>query len=119
MRSAFAHEAEVVLAPGGDKRAPGAAITVALCGSWDHEPPCPLAPHHTQADRIGDAVRVRTVFAVEPGGEDAIRQRIEKALTGGTLQGPDDVTTHWDLRSSRPAAVSPDESELAARLIQT
>ena len=34
--------------------APGGAITVALCGSWDHEPPCPLAPHHTRAHRSGD-----------------------------------------------------------------
>ncbi len=53
MRQAFAHEAKVGMATDGDSRAPGAAITVALCGRWDHEPPCPLSPHHTQADRIG------------------------------------------------------------------
>ena len=28
------------LEPGADKRAPGGAVTVALCGHWDHEGPC-------------------------------------------------------------------------------
>jgi hypothetical protein len=52
-REAFAHDAVVELAADGDDRAPGGAITVALCGSWSHEPPCPLAPHHTAAERSG------------------------------------------------------------------
>jgi hypothetical protein len=36
MREAFAHEAVLVMEPDADMRAPGAAITVALCGHWDH-----------------------------------------------------------------------------------
>ncbi|PZS13786.1 MAG: hypothetical protein DLM57_15850 [Pseudonocardiales bacterium] len=119
MRQAFAHQAVVVMAANGDSRAPGAAITVALCGHWDHEPPCLLSPHHTQADRIGGAVHLRTVFAAEPGSEDAIRQRIDDALGGGKLQGPAGVTTHWELRDSQPSAISTAEKDLAARLIQT
>lgn len=119
MRQAFAHEAELVMALDADARAPGAAITVALCGHWDHEPPCPLAPHHTQADRIGDRVHVRTVFAATPGSEDAIRQRIDDALGGGKLARPAGVTTNWELRGSRPSSVSTAEQDLAARLIQT
>jgi len=43
MRQAFAHEAILVVQPQADLRAPGAAITVALCGHWEHQPPCPLA----------------------------------------------------------------------------
>ncbi|KQC37143.1 MULTISPECIES: hypothetical protein [Frankia] len=43
MRRPFAHEFVLVLAPGGDERAPGAAITAALCGRWEHPPPCPQA----------------------------------------------------------------------------
>jgi hypothetical protein len=39
-RAAYAHDAFVILDPGEDTRAPGGAITVALCGHWDHEPPC-------------------------------------------------------------------------------
>lgn len=118
MRQAFAHEAEVVLASDADSRVPGAAITVALCGHWDHQPPCPLSPHHTQADRIGGIVHLRTVFAADPGSEDAIRQRIDDVLTGGKLRGPGGVTTHWELRASQPSAVSTAEKDLAARLIQ-
>jgi len=118
MRQAFAHEAKVVMATGGDSRAPGAAITVALCGHWNHEPPCPLAPHHTQADRIGDVVHLRTVFTAEPSSENAIRQRIDDALTGRKLQGPEGEATHWELRASRPSAVTAAEKALHTRLIQ-
>jgi len=38
VRQAFAHEAVLVTEPDADVRAPGAAVTVALCGHWDHEP---------------------------------------------------------------------------------
>ena len=107
------------MAADGDSRAPGAAITVAICGHWDHEPPCLLSPHHTQADRTGGVVHLRTVFAAEPGSEDAIRQRIDDALAGGKLQGPAGVTTHWELHHSQPSVVATAEKDLAARLIQT
>ncbi len=49
VRHAFVHEAILTMGAAGDERAPGAAITIALCGRLDHEPPCPLAPHHTAA----------------------------------------------------------------------
>jgi hypothetical protein len=62
-RRPFAHEATLDLAPDGDERAPGGAITVALCGSWSHDPPCPLAPHHTSAERRGGQVALRVLFA--------------------------------------------------------
>jgi len=118
MRQTFAHEAEVVMAPDGDSRAPGAAITVALCGHWDHEPPCPLSPHHTQADRIAGTVHLRTIFAAETESEGEIRRRIDDALTVGQHQGPAGVTTHWELRASQPSAVSAAEDDLATRLRQ-
>jgi hypothetical protein len=42
------HAATLLMADAAaDAAAPGAAITVALCGSWEHPPPCPLAAHHT------------------------------------------------------------------------
>lgn len=37
VRQAFAHDTALQLAPGGDDGAPGAAITVGLCGHWEHE----------------------------------------------------------------------------------
>ncbi len=69
MREAFAHEAVLVMEPDANVRAPGAAVTVALCGHWVHEPPCPLAPHHVGAEEHDGELRVRIVFAAEPDAE--------------------------------------------------
>ncbi|WP_432174304.1 hypothetical protein [Streptomyces sp. Tue6028] len=116
MRTPFAQEAVLVMAADGDVRAPGAAVTVALCGDWEHEPPCPLAPHHTSAERCGDEVRLRVLFAADPADEAEARTRIESALSQSTFRGPDGVTTRWRLRGTRPSPVRPDETEHAERL---
>jgi len=117
MRMAFAHEAVLDMDPLADMRAPGAAVTMALCGHWNHEPPCPLAPHHSSADRVGDAVHVRILFAVEPELEDTVRQGIDQALTGEQLAGPDGQTTRWQLRSSQRSVIQNNEMDQAQRLI--
>jgi len=123
MRRAFAHDAILDLAADGDVRAPGAAVTVALCGGWEHPPPCPLAPHHTAAHRTGGAggsegeLRVRVLFAAEPSAETGVRVRIEHALAQGELTGPDGVTTRWRLVEASPGAVRADEVDHAERLI--
>src|SRR5450631_1226246 len=117
MRMAFAHEAVLAMDPLADMRAPGAAVTMALCGHWDHHPPCPLAPHHSSADRVGDEVRVRILFAVEPELEDTVRQGIDQALAAGQLFGPDSQTTQWQLRSSQPSVIQNNEMDQAQRLI--
>lgn len=118
-RSAFAHDAVVVLGLGGDPAAPGGAITVALCGHWEHEPPCPLAPHHTDAERgADDTVRLRVLFAVERGREDEVRSLIGRALASGQQAGPDGRVTTWTLRSSCAGAVRPDEQDYAGRLAE-
>jgi hypothetical protein len=118
MRQGFAHEAVLTMEPDGDLRAPGAAVTVALCGHWDHDPPCPLAPHHSRAERVGGQVRVRVLFAAEPDQEPLVRQRIESALSGGLLEGPDGVGTRWKLAVSLPSDVAPGEADHAERLIR-
>jgi hypothetical protein len=102
--------------PGGDVRAPGGAITLALCGSWEHEGPCPRAPHHTDAARSGSEVRLRIVFAVEPAGEAEIRADIDRALSGGGLDGPDGVHTSWELVSSGAEELGESERALGRRL---
>ena len=38
MRELFAHDAALAIEPDADMQAPGAAVTKALCGSWEHEP---------------------------------------------------------------------------------
>lgn len=119
MKKAFAHDASLQLAPGGDDGAPGAAITVALCGHWEHEPPCPLAPHHTHAERVEDELRLRTLFAVEPQLEGEVRRRIDAALASSQLVGPDGATTRWRLRSTAPGEVLEADLEHGGRLIQS
>jgi hypothetical protein len=116
MRTAFAHEATIALGADGDINAPGAAITVALCGSWDHQPPCPLAAHRTHAARVGDDVHLRILFAVDPTDEEMVRQRIADALMTGHLQGPDGTVTRWQLRQDNPTSIAPSEADYARRL---
>jgi hypothetical protein len=116
---AFAHEAVLAMDPRADLRAPGAAVTLALCGNWDHSPPCPLAPHHSSADRVGDEVCVRTLFAVEPDLEDTVRQGIDQALAGGQLAGPDGQAMRWQLRSSQRSVIQNNEMDQAQRLIRS
>ncbi len=112
----YAHEAVVVLEQGSDARAPGGAITAALCGSWDHEPPCPLAPHHTAVEQLGAETQLRIVFASRPEDEAEVRRRIEAALADGVLVGPDGVTTHWRLLHSAAGVIRTDEAPLAQQL---
>jgi hypothetical protein len=103
------------MAPDQDAAAPGAAITTALCGHWEHPPPCPLAAHHTRATRDGDTVHLRILFAARPADEATVRRRIEAALAAGTITGPDDAA-HWRLVRAAAAPVAPDEADHARRL---
>ena len=79
MRQAFAHDAVLRMAPNADTRAPGAAVTLALCGHWDHEPPCRW-PHHTDTDARASPARLLTRFSAPPDEVAAVRRRIDEAL---------------------------------------
>jgi hypothetical protein len=119
VRVAFAHDALLDMEPGADLAAPGGAVTLAVCGACDHPPPCPVAPHHTRADRRADGVAVRVLFATEEAREPEVRGWISEALAAGFCDGPDGIRTHWTLRSSAPAAVTEPERVHAARLINS
>ena len=118
MRQAFVQEAVLLMEPHADVRAPGAAVTVALCGHWEHEPPCPLAPHHVSADGNDGELRVRILFAAEPDKEGEVRHLIEQALSG-QLKFPDGFATPWQLRASWPSEISAEETGHAQRLIRS
>jgi hypothetical protein len=118
MRQAFVQEAVLLMEPDADVRAPGAAVTVALCGHWEHEPPCPLAPHYVSADGNDGELRVRILFAAEPDKEGEVRHLIEQALSG-QLTFPDGFATPWQLRASWPSEVSTEETGHAQRLIRS
>ncbi|MDX6432471.1 MAG: hypothetical protein QOE54_4837 [Streptosporangiaceae bacterium] len=80
------------------------------------EPPCPLAPHHTHAERVSGEVRIRALFATEPEQEEHIRQRIDLALSTGRLHDPDGMTTRWRLCSSQRSDLAEQETDHAERL---
>jgi hypothetical protein len=107
MRLAYAHDAVLRTRPGTDDGAPGAAITTALCGHWEHEPPCPLAPHHTAATRDGDRLRLRVLFVTPPDREAEVRDRIDEALAAGD----------WDVVTSGCARLAQPERDHARRLL--
>ena len=109
MRCPFAHELVLIIEPDVDVAAVGAAITVALCGHWEHEPPCPLAPHHTSAARVGGEVQVRTLFVVDPAREREIRRHIESAVADGTP---------WRVVRSGASTVLPEETDHVLRLAE-
>jgi hypothetical protein len=115
-RAAFAHDAIITMGTDGDERAPGGAITVALCGGWSHDGPCPLAPHHTSAERHGDRVRLRVLFAAPPADEARVRELIRAALLGGSAHGPDGATTTWRLVAEEPSMVRDEERAHVSRL---
>ena len=87
---------------------------MSLCGH--HEPPCPLAAHHTAAARDGATVRLRVLFAAEPGDEARVRARIDDALAAGERLGPHEVVTRWRLLSSGPAQIAAVDAGHAERL---
>ena len=119
MRAAFAHDAVLAMEPGADLTAPGGAVTLALCGAFEHPPPCPVAPHHTRTERRGEAVAVRVLFATEAGREAEVRARIDEALAAGFCDGPDGTRARWTYRGSAPSAVTEAERAHAQRLIET
>ena len=84
MRQVYAHDAVVQMGSVNDPQAIGTAVTVALCGHWNHEPPCPLAAHHTRTERRAEQVHVRILFATDRTTETDVRRRIDQALQTGS-----------------------------------
>jgi hypothetical protein len=116
-RRAYAHDAVVAMQPDGSPNAIGGAITAALCGHWDHTPPCPLAPHYVTALPDGETVAVRILFATEPSNERRVRSLIAEALAAGHLTGPEGGVTTWQLSSDEASTVRRDEQDHAAGLV--
>ena len=118
-RAAYAHDAVLTLDPDGDENAPGGAITVALCGSWSHQPPCPLAPHHTRVHRTGPEVTLRLLFAAEPDDEPRVRRLVRDVLVRGWGDTPDGSRTTWQLVEEGPSPVEFEEQAHAERLARS
>jgi hypothetical protein len=116
MDQAFVHAARIQLAPGSDRAAPGGAVTVALCGHWQHDGPCRW-PHHTQVEEVEGTLEVRTVVVVSDLDDEAdVRGLIDTALVVGRQEGPDGEVSTWMLLTSGADDLRDDEREIAARI---
>jgi hypothetical protein len=114
-RETFVHEATVELTPGSDAGALGAAVTVELCGHWEHEPPCRW-PHNTAVELAAESrTAVRTVFVAAAEDEVEVRSRVERGLRRGELAAREGRAT-WRTVVSGARAATHDEAMLGARL---
>jgi hypothetical protein len=109
-RSPYVHEARLRLADGTDPSAVGAAVTIELCGSIDHEGGCRW-PHNSMVVELDgrDAV-FRSVFVAPPAEAGEVRQRIATALRS---------SLEWIVVSDGERSLSRDEETLATRLART
>jgi len=89
------------LAPDADDRAPGGAVTVALCGHWDHDGPCRW-PHHSAIAADQDGLH-RLVVEFDASDDDLtkVKARIDGALRNGRLTGPDGRHSLWWIEGSQ------------------
>ena len=79
---AFVVAAQLELRAGCDAAAVGAAVTVELCGHWEHDGPCRW-PHNSAIDAERRPAPFRTVFVAGASEEPHVRARIEAALRPG------------------------------------
>lgn len=102
----YVHVARLRLNPAANPAAVGGAVTVELCGSWDHEGPCRW-PHNNDIEQAGADATFRTVFVASAKEVDEVRARIERALR---------TSTEWTVVESGPRALTNEERELGGRL---
>jgi hypothetical protein len=103
---AYVLEAEIELEEGADPRAVGAAVTVELCGHWEHEGPCAW-PHNSAIDAARTPALLRTIYVADEDEEPEIRDRIVRSLN----QAAD-----WSVEGIRARPIADDERDLANRL---
>ena len=105
-RRAIGVDVVLHLAPDADPRAPGGAVTVALCGHWEHEGACRW-PHNSRIDDSADPARLRTVAIVDDESRAEVLQRMETALR---------ADARWTVSDFRAGDITDDERALADRM---
>lgn len=87
------------LTPGTDERAPGAAVSVGLCGHWDHAGPCPWPHYSTIHPQAGEDHLLVVEFDAPDSELEMVKNRIAAALGHGELTGPDGRHSTWSIES--------------------
>ena len=80
----------------GEPAALGGAVTVALCGHWEHDGDCRW-PHHTAVTVEGGDHVVTVGFDALDTDVDEVRRQIREGLSTGRLRGPDGTVSTWVL----------------------
>ncbi len=104
------HEAVVRLAPNTDPRAVGAAVTIELCGSVDHDGPCRWPNNHDIDVPPSGAAVFRTLFVAPEADVEEVHARVSSALGSGT---------GWSVVSERRRPLTDEEKRGAAKLSKT
>ena len=78
----------------GDPAALGGAVTVRLCGHWEHEGPCRW-PHHSDSVEDGDVWFTTVRFNAAEDEVESVRAMISSVLARGSIVGPDGRRTTW------------------------
>jgi hypothetical protein len=90
-----AHEAILELETDSDAAAPGAAVTIELCGHWRHDGSCRW-PHRTVVtSQVGRELSLRVLHAASPSEAHEVRSRIAAGFHRGELTGPDGGVHRW------------------------
>ena len=93
----YSREYLLRFAPDADTRGPGGAVTIALCGAWDHEGPCRW-PHYSSVRKAQDGhhhLRVDYNCPLEDKRE--VESRMDDAVRSGRVIGPDEIPVFWEL----------------------
>jgi hypothetical protein len=106
---AYVIQAELLLGDGLDPAAVGAAVTVELCGHWEHEGACRW-PHNSEIEARHDPARFRTLFVADEAESALVGNRIETTLRGAHAAA-------WRVLSVRSRAVAEADRALAERLL--
>lgn len=118
MKLRFVQCATILLEADADPAAPGGAVTLALCGSWDHPGACRW-PHQTSATWDERRGEVRVVFVAEATEETQVRALIDGALAGGDCMGPDGKRSRWQATESATGVLSENEAPWGARIAES
>ena len=108
-RAPHVHEATLELAGGIDPAEVGAAVTVELCGHWEHEGPCRW-PHNNCIETDAGGARFRTLFVASDAESQEVHDRIDLALRSAA---------GWTVLASGRRPLASEELELAERLAGT
>ena len=93
----FLHQREyrIRLEPGADEREPGGAVTVSLCGHWDHEGPCRWPHFSTITPDVDGYHRLVVEFDAHADELETVIGKLDAGVMHGQLIDSDGAVSTW------------------------